>query len=94
MTLLGNEVSTVRQFIAIDKSSGNIVSDINVVQPILQQSAQTRIIQLKQTQERLEASLCWARFRRRCIRCKQGQLGWRRIVEKSFGPIQIGHFQR
>jgi hypothetical protein len=63
------------------------------VQPVLQQTAQARIVDLQQVQERLQARH-FHRRRHRGRRCVQRQLGRRRIAEEGLGPFDVRHLQR
>ncbi len=95
MTLPGHKLPAGRQLDAVDECRGRILRDEHVMKPVLQDSTQTRIVDLQQIQERLQSIEHISGCRHSdSIRRKQCQLCRRCIAKKGFRPIQVRHFKR
>ena len=88
-----DEIAARRQLAALGQRLGRVFHGVGVVQPVLQQAAQARIIKFQQVQERFQARHVRHRQRRHGGRRVQGQLGRWRIGKECLGPIDIRQLQ-
>ena len=95
MALAGHEIAACWQLGAVDEGCIGILGREDVAEPVLHQRAQSGIVELQQVDERFEAGRRVGSCRRRnFVDRKQRQLGRRRVIEKSLGPIQVGNLDR
>ncbi|MNM39124.1 hypothetical protein D3C81_498940 [compost metagenome] len=88
-----DEIAARRQFAPFRQGFGRVFHGVGIVQPVLQQATQARVVEFQQIQKRFQARHFRHGQRRHGRWRVQGQLGRWRIGKEGLGPVDIRQLQ-